>query len=93
MMGTRDKSTRISSANSVNQSHPDESLDCLGLTAKDSLISHINNNMSKSPRNDDDHSQASNDEYYKQLEDDDDSDIPNEEFRRVLEDDFTIDSK
>ncbi|KAH9806876.1 hypothetical protein DFH28DRAFT_918745, partial [Melampsora americana] len=53
VMGTCNKSTRILSANSVNQLHPDESLDCLGLTTKETINS----------QNDEDNSQVLDEEY------------------------------
>ncbi|KAH9808601.1 hypothetical protein DFH28DRAFT_908151, partial [Melampsora americana] len=36
-MGTRDKSTRLSSANSANALDPDKYLDCLGLSKQSGL--------------------------------------------------------
>ncbi|KAH9817059.1 hypothetical protein DFH28DRAFT_962987 [Melampsora americana] len=68
VMGTCDKSTRILSANSVKQSHPDESLECLGLTTKDTINSQVDEN----------NSQVLDEEYDKEDDDDNDSDIPNE---------------
>ncbi|KAH9811090.1 hypothetical protein DFH28DRAFT_901606 [Melampsora americana] len=82
-MGTRDKSTRISSANSVKQSHPDESLECLGLTTKDTINSQLDENQLQVLDEEDD----------KEDDDDNDSDIPNEVIRQVLEDDLTFDTQ
>ncbi|KAH9816166.1 hypothetical protein DFH28DRAFT_217583 [Melampsora americana] len=69
VMGQRDKATRLASVNSAQRDNPNDSLACLGLTENES---HLQGNVDLDQtqctlptlRNDDEHSEASNEEYH-----------------------------
>ncbi|KAH9819288.1 hypothetical protein DFH28DRAFT_887093 [Melampsora americana] len=62
-MGTRDKATRLDGASSAAPNPADTSLECFGKSSKHSTSSRVADITETTTRNDDDHSQASNEEY------------------------------
>ncbi|EGG12314.1 uncharacterized protein MELLADRAFT_89161 [Melampsora larici-populina 98AG31] len=65
VMGQQDKATRLASVNSARRANPDDSLACLGLPADDQPVQEmldVEDTHGLELRNDDDHSQASNEE-------------------------------
>lgn len=97
-MGQRDKATRLASVNSAQRDNPDDSLECLGLTENktrsqnDVDLDQSQHSLSDL-RNDDEHSEASNEEYHRlhtQTDNNHNShDVSNEDMRRLIYDDMS----